>query len=182
MENFIGEIRMFAGSFAPQGWSFCDGSLLSIADNDVLYTLLGTPYGGDAHTPFGLPDLRGRLPIGQGNGSGLSPRTLGQNAGEEGHTLTVQEMAAHAHPVSASTAPASTITPGPGVMYAAVTPDNQNGVLGLYTNVAPPDVPVVQLAGQAVANAGGGQAHDNTMSTLTINYIIALQGIYPTQN
>ena len=182
MDNFLGEIRMFAGNFAPQGWNFCDGTVLSIADNSTLFTLIGTTYGGDGQTTFQLPDLRGRLPIGQGNGSGLSARTLGQSAGEEDHTLTVNEMAAHAHPAAASTVAATTITAGPSVMYGAAQGSQSAGVYGLYTTAQPPDAPVVLWSGATVGNMGGNQQHDNTMNTLTINFIIALQGIFPTQN
>ena len=182
MDNFLGEIRMFAGNFAPQGWNFCDGTLLSISNYDSLFVLIGTTYGGDGQTTFQLPDLRGRLPIGQGNGSGLSPRTLGQSLGEEGHVLTATEMAAHAHPAVVSTAAATTVTAGPSVTYGAAQGNQTAGVYGLYTTAQPPDAPAVQWSGATVGNMGGSQPHDNTMNTLTVNFIIALEGIFPSQN
>lgn len=182
MENFLGEIRMFAGNFAPQGWNFCDGTVLSISNYDALFALIGTTYGGDGQTTFQLPDLRGRLPIGQGNGPGLSPRVVGQSFGEEGHVLTTNEMAAHAHPAVASTAAATTVTAGPSVMYGAAQGNQTAGVYGLYTTAQPPDAPAVQWSGATVGSAGGSESHDNTMNTLTVNFIIALEGIFPSQN
>ncbi|MBD3756388.1 MAG: phage tail protein, partial [Gammaproteobacteria bacterium] len=110
-EPFVGEIRMFAGNFAPRGWAFCDGQLLAVSQNDALFSLLGTIYGGDGRTTFGLPDMRGRIPVHQGSGPGLSPRRLGSKSGAETETLTVNQMPSHTHFFLADKNPADLISP-----------------------------------------------------------------------
>lgn len=179
MENFIGEIRMFAGTFAPQGWLFCAGQSLDIGSNNALYSLIGTTYGGNGVSTFNLPDLRGRIPVGQGSGPGLTQRQIGQSGGEETHTLNSAEIPLHGHGVVVSGGPSSVITPGPTVLYGAVTPNGS--IQGLYTAPPPPVVTPVQMSTSAVSSAGNSQPHGNDMATLTINFIIALTGIYPTQ-
>ena len=119
-EPFVGEIRMFAGNFAPQGWAFCDGQLLSVNQNDALFSLLGTIYGGDGRTTFGLPDLRGRLPMHAGTGPGLSPQRMGSMGGQENVTLTVNEMPAHSHSANAQSVTANSNDPH-GRMLATST-------------------------------------------------------------
>lgn len=169
-EPFVGEIRMFAGNFAPRGWAFCDGQLLAVSQNDALFSLLGTIYGGDGRTTFGLPDLRGRIPLHQGTGPGLSPRRLGSKGGTEKETLTTNQLASHSHDWNANTAN-STVAAPQGKVLAGGTPRLFN--------------PVDQntdLASSTIANTGGTQPHSNLMPTLCVNFIIALVGIYPSRH
>lgn len=168
-EPFVGEVRMFAGNFAPRGWAFCDGQLLAVSQNDALFSLLGTIYGGDGRTTFGLPDLRGRIPIHPGTGPGLSPRRLGAKAGAEKVTLTVNQLPSHRHTWRASSAVAQNRSPGgnalaspTGSIYEA--PNNE-----------------VNLNTETISNVGGSQSHSNLMPFLCINFIIALFGIYPSR-
>jgi microcystin-dependent protein len=170
-EPFIGQIMLFGGNFAPKGWAFCDGSLLAIRTNTALFSILGTTYGGDGIQTFALPDLRGRAAIGAGNGPGLTPRALGETAGEENHTLISPEMPAHNHVVSvgASNNPPSAgrpigAVPAAGQFYDAAA--NAAGSLGAVT----------------CTNTGGNQAHNNMQPYLVLNYIIALQGVFPSRN
>lgn len=179
MDAFVGEIRIFAGTFAPVGWLMCDGSIQNISSYQNLFSIIGNTYGGDGQTTFGLPDLRSRAPVHMGQGSGLSNYALAQSGGAESVTLTTAQMAAHAHPASASTTAATTTTPGSSVTYGAVQTDAQHGILGLYTQLVPPDVTAVQMAPSTVGPAGAGAAHDNSMSTLPVNFIIATDGPYP---
>ena len=171
-EPFVGEIRMFAGNFAPRGWALCDGQLLAISSNDALFSLLGTIYGGDGRTTFSLPDLRGRLPIHRGSGPGLSERRLGSKGGSESETLTVNQMPHHNHDFMAThdtaigAAPSSTQTlaKADGVSPYA-SPESLN-----------------QMHGANIAAAGGSQSHTNMMPSLCLNFIIALFGIYPSRS
>lgn len=169
-EPFIGEIRLFAGNFAPQGWAFCDGQLLSISGNDALFSLIGTIYGGDGQTTFALPDLRGRIPIHAGQGPGLGNYSLGQRSGVETVTLTTNQAPPHSHQLRASGDTAGQRNP-------------QNNLLGKSTNIDlyTGDTPDVGLAPAAIGSAGGSQAHSNMMPYLGINFIIALFGIYPSR-
>ena len=162
---FIGEIRMFAGSFAPAGWAFCDGQLLPISENDALFALIGTTYGGDGQETFALPELRGRSPIHQGNN-----HVLAESGGTETVTLTVNQAAAHIHPQTATSASATDTTPT-GKVFAASTTD-------LYV----PTGPYVPLAPAAVGPSGGSQPHDNRQPYLTVSFIISLFGIFPSQS
>jgi microcystin-dependent protein len=170
-EPFVGEIRMFAGTFAPRAWAFCDGQLLAVSSNDALFSLLGTIYGGDGRTTFGLPDLRGRIPIHAGTGPGLTPRRLGDKSGTETETLAVAHLPPHHHiwqgfngaaqgqtPVDASVAsPASSLY------------DTETDNLGaMHANM--------------VGKTGGSSAHANLMPALCVNFIIALFGVYPSRN
>lgn len=173
MDQLIGEIRLFAGEYAPLGWSFCDGSLHPI-DNSSLWHLIGTTYGGDGQTTFAVPDLRGRVPVGAGQGRGLSAYTLGQGFGAESVTLTPDQAGAHSHVLQASGGMATTATPGPGVMLATtgatVRPFNDKtlatGSFGTF-NAA------------AIGVSGSGQPHENRMASVGINYIIAHEGEWP---
>ena len=169
-EPFVGEIRMFAGNFAPRGWAFCDGQLLAVSQNDALFSLLGTIYGGDGRTTFGLPDMRGRIPIHAGQGPGLSSRRLGAKSGAENVTLTTNQMPSHSHDFNVTTKPASSDSPA-GHMLADMTP------AALYTDKAPARV----VATSAIANTGGAQHHSNLQPFLCVNFIIALFGIYPSR-
>lgn len=170
-EPFVGEIRMFAGNFAPRGWAFCDGQLLAVSQNDALFSLLGTIYGGDGRTTFGLPDLRGRIPIHAGTGPGLSPRRLGSKGGEEKVTLTVNQLPSHGHgPVKASESAATERTPAGNVTAESVT--------RLYRTPAT----VSPMNASAYSNVGGSRSHTSLMPFLCIHFIIALVGIYPSRH
>lgn len=170
-EPFVGEIRMFAGNFAPRGWAFCDGQLLAVSQNDALFSLFGTIYGGDGRTTFGLPDMRGRIPLHQGSGPGLSPRRLGAKAGEENVTLTVNQLASHSHDLNASKQPANQASPMGRVLAAGV------GVR-FYRSQAQD----VDMASTMVANTGGSRSHTNLMPALCVNFIVSLFGIYPSRH
>ena len=167
---YIGEIRMFAGNFAPVGWAFCNGALIPISENDALFILIGTTYGGDGQTTFALPNLQSRLPMHQGQGSGLSNRILGEQGGVETVTLTTNQIPVHSHPPLSVSGNGNQATPQNGV-WAGVTSS-------IYTSNAP------DPAGNAFnatlgGNTGGSQPHDNMMPYLAINFIISLFGIYP---
>jgi microcystin-dependent protein len=163
---FIGEIRIFAGNFAPLGWAFCAGQILSISENDTLFNLIGTNYGGDGQTTFALPDLRGRIPVHQGSGSVLS-----QSGGVETVTLTQNQLPAHTHALTASVNNATTANAEGNVV--AQTPSYTP-----YIGGTPANTP---LAPSSVSTLGGSHPHDNMQPYICINYIIALFGIYPTQ-
>jgi microcystin-dependent protein len=167
---YIGEIRMFGGSFAPAGWAFCDGQLMPIAENDALFTLIGTTYGGDGQETFGLPNLQSRVPIHQGQGSGLQNYTIGEAAGVESVTLTTQQIPVHNHSWLASTGGGTSISPQDTV--SAAPP-----VMKLYRLGSPSD----PMAANLINPVGGSQPHENVMPYLTINYILSLFGIFPTQ-
>ncbi len=167
-EPFLGEIRMFAGNFAPQGWALCDGQLLAISQNDALFSLLGTFYGGDGRTTFGLPDLRGRVPIHTGSGPGLSARSLGAKGGEETMTVTQAQLPTHSHAMQGSSDLADSPNPEGRVVATSTTVD-------LYINEAPANT----LASDSISTIGGSQAHTNLMPFLCIHFIIALFGTFP---
>lgn len=164
-EPYVGEIRMFAGNFAPAGWMFCEGQPLPIAENETLYQLIGTQYGGDGVNNFALPDLRGRLPLHQGNGF-----LLAQSGGAEEVTLTATQIAAHPHPLLGSNNNASTTSPSSAVGATL----SIFGVLAYGT-----DAPKTNLLSSAVGIAGSGEPHTNFQPFLCISFIISLFGIYP---
>lgn len=171
---FVGEIRMFAGNFAPSGWLFCNGALVPIAENDVLFQLLGTTYGGDGQTTFGLPDLRGRVPLMQGTQSSQT-FTLGQLAGQESTTLTTQQIPSHAHYVNADGTTANSSTPAnslPGTPGAGSTPT-------YYISAA--STPST-FASQAMGGNAGGLPIPLIQPILAVNFIISQFGIFPSQN
>jgi len=172
-DPFLGEIRMFGGTFAPRNWALCDGQLLSVSQNDALFSLFGTIYGGDGRTTFGLPELRGRVPIHYGSGPGLTPRNIGTKSGAERVTLTTNELPSHPHPLQASTDIADEAGPAGNVTA-------QPSAADLYFAADPS--PSVALAGNAITNTGGSQQHDNMMPFLCINFIVALAGLYPSRN
>jgi microcystin-dependent protein len=172
-EPFVGEIRMFAGNFAPRGWAFCDGQLLAVSQNDALFSLLGTIYGGDGRTTFGLPDLRGRIPIHAGTGPGLSPRQLGSKGGTEKETITVNQLPSHSHTIRATGDTATTPNPSGNLLARTAS-------LNPYTDQ--PLVGTNDLNAATISNVGGSQSHSNTMPFLCINFIIALFGIYPSRH
>ncbi len=171
-EPFVGEIRMFAGNFAPRGWAFCDGQLLAVSQNDALFSLFGTIYGGDGRTTFGLPDMRGRLPIHAGQGPGLSTRRLGAKGGAEKVTLTVNQLPSHTHqPVRGTNEAANSTEP------ANAVPAQSTGI-----DIFAPTAPTVDFNPAAVPNVGGSGSHSNLMPYLCIHFIVALFGIYPSRN
>jgi len=174
-EPFVGEIKMFAGNFAPRGYAFCDGQLLAVSQNDALFSLYGTIYGGDGRTTFGLPDLRGRIPLHQGQGSGLSDRKLGSKGGSEKVTLTVNQLPSHPHTAMASNNPATSATLSGKVLSKGVEANDT-----FY--VGPTGVTRAALINSMVTNTGGSQSHSNLMPTLCINFIVALIGIYPSRH
>ena len=169
-EPFTGEVRMFAGNFAPMGWALCDGQLLAVSQNNALFSLLGTIYGGDGRTTYGIPDLRGRIPIHAGSGPGLTTRRLGAKGGSETVTVSVNQLPAHSHNLFASSAAATTGTATDNV--SAATTAN-----AYATSLATSQT----LNSAAVSQKGGSSSHTNLMPTLCVNFIIALYGIYPSR-
>jgi microcystin-dependent protein len=169
-QPYVGEIRIFAGNFAPAGWMFCDGQTLPISENDTLFNLIGTTYGGDGESTFQLPDLQGRIPIHQGSLQGTA-FILGEKAGVEDVTLTTQQIPTHTHPLTATNDTASQTNPGGQILsrfsqanidpYLEQTPPNQN------------------LATSSITIVGGSQPHTNFQPYLCLNYIISLFGLYP---
>lgn len=172
-EPFIAEIRVFAGNFAPRGWAFCNGQLLPIAQNTALFSLIGATYGGDGRTTTALPNLQGRAPMHPGRGPGLTARRLGERGGVETVTLTEAQMASHTHTFRGSSDPPDSRQPGGSL--AAQPAGRGAGVLYGTTNVVDQDP-------RTVGNAGGSQAHNNLQPFLAINFIIALQGLYPSRS
>lgn len=168
-DAFIGEIKMFGGNFAPRNFAFCNGQLLPISQLDALFSVLGTQYGGDGRTTFGLPELRGRLPIHMGQGPGLPDFRQASKGGSETETISLNEMPAHGHTPRVSSAPGGTATPVGGV--PAVAPVSA-------FSAATPDT---DLAPAIDATTGGGAAHNNVMPFLCVNFIIALVGEFPSQ-
>ena len=166
-EPFLSEIRIMSFGFAPKGWALCNGQLLPINQNQALFSLLGTTFGGDGRVNFALPNLQGNVPIHVGNG-----HTLGERGGEQAHTLSIAELPQHVHALNATTAVATTNIPGNTVVTAQSTAAN------LYA--AASNLVAMSLA--AVANVGGSQAHLNMQPFLTLSFCIALQGIFPSQN
>ena len=165
-QPYVGEIRMFAGNFNPAGWEFCEGQLLPISENETLFQLIGTTYGGDGESTFALPDLRGRIPIHQGNGF-----ILAETGGAEEITLTVNQIPAHTHAVL-----------GTNNLASGTAPNNQQVVAGsTEANVTPygTDAPKANLSPQSVSSVGGSQPHTNFQPYLCINYIISKFGIFP---
>jgi microcystin-dependent protein len=169
VDPFVAEIRIFPFNFAPKGWAFCDGQLLPISQNTALFSLLGTTYGGNGKSNFALPDLQGRAPMHPGQGPGLSLHDLGETGGSETVTLLESEIPAHSHAVQAVNAPGNVKIPGPAVNLARANGGN------VYAN--PNNL--VFLAGEALAPAGGDQPHNNLQPYLTLNFNIAMQGVFP---
>ena len=201
MDTFIGQIIMFAGNFAPRDWAFCDGQLLQISENQSLYSILGTTYGGDGRTTFGLPDFRGRVPIGQGQGNGLTSRRMGEQIGIEDITLSTAQMPIHSH-AAETTISGSSVT-------AKLKASSEEGTTNVPLNnylAQPADVgrsPVnmyessadIEMASDAIEidlsavtantttdDTGGNSAHNNIQPSLVMNYIICMNGVYPSRN
>jgi microcystin-dependent protein len=180
-QPYLGEIKLFAGNFAIAGWAFCNGQILSIAQNDILFQLIGTTYGGNGTTTFALPDLRGRVVVGQGQGASLTNRTIGESFGTENVTLSLPQLPSHTHPAVgydiASTSPSPS-----GLALARPEPANptQNGLWYLDANVGAPNV--ADLPADTIGFAGGNQPHYNMAPFLAVNYIISLFGVFPSRN
>jgi microcystin-dependent protein len=166
---YVGEIRIFAGNFAPLDWHFCDGSLLPISEYDTLYNLIGTTYGGDGQTTFALPNLQSRIPVHQGTDNVGNVYVIGQSFGAESVTLTTNQLPAHTHALQANSGTGTQSSPS-GATYAVSS-------LQMFSSAAPSTA----LNSQALATVGGGQPHDNRIPFLAVNFIIALFGIYPSQ-
>ncbi|MDQ7083907.1 MAG: tail fiber protein [Sulfurovum sp.] len=182
MEPFIGQIMTVGFNFAPRGWAFCDGQLLAISQNQALFSLLGTIYGGDGRTTFALPDLRGRVATHQGTGPGLSPMPQGQRGGAERVTLEAATIPSHTHAVSLSVSSeiGTTATPSTATVLAkGIVQDGRTklGDANIYSEASNETMNSVNIA-----NTGGTQSHENRQPYLAINYIIALQGTYPSRN
>ncbi|MCQ4166073.1 phage tail protein [Tahibacter harae] len=167
-EPFLAEVRIFSFVFAPKGWALCNGQLLPINQNQALFSLLGTTYGGDGRVNFALPDLRGRVPVYVGGGTGF---TLGERGGEQAHTLTASETPQHTHVMVSTSVGATTNVPTGSTILATVSSSLYNAPGGALTTLHP----------QSVTNIGGSQAHLNMMPFLTLSFCIALQGIFPSQ-
>lgn len=170
-DPFVGEIRLFGFPRVPDGWLACNGQIISIANYDVLYSLIGTAYGGDGLQTFGLPDLRGRVPISSGQGTGLPNYVIGQPAGEEQHTLRDLEMPSHSHALVSSTDTANVSVPAPNVHLATAS----TGTLYAPSANAPP----YAVMAPSVGLTGNNLAHNNMMPTLVGNFCIAYNGVYP---
>ncbi len=175
MTPFIGMVTIFAGNFAPRGWALCDGQLLPIANYSALFSILGTTYGGDGVSTFALPDLRGRAPIHAGTGSGLSSRKLGSKGGSETVTLTSKQIPPHTHTLSGSNSAGDNPLVANNVMATSGTTVPPAGPYSAATPNSP-------MNANAISSTGGGQSHNNMQPFLTLNYIIALEGVYPSRN
>jgi len=176
MEGYIAEIRLFAGNFAPRGWAFCQGQILSINSNTALFSLLGTTYGGNGQTTFALPDLRGRTAVGPGQGPGLPAVNLGEVSGEPTHSLIITEMPAHNHQAQAqgNSSAGDSSSPNGNTWATSTTRDN------IYINAAPNGPMAANTV--TIGIAGNSQPHNNMQPYLGMNYIICMEGIYPSRN
>lgn len=163
MAPYVGEIRIFAGNFAPAGWAFCEGQQLAIAENETLFNLIGTTYGGDGESTFALPDLRGRLAAHQGNGL-----ILAETFGAEDVTLSMNQIPSHGHPLLATTAPGTSANPTENVLASPPS-----------TTMYIRDTPGTTLPATTVSGVGGSQPHDNRMPSIAVHHIISLYGVFP---
>jgi microcystin-dependent protein len=176
MDPFLAEIRIFPFNFAPKGWAFCDGQILPLSQNTALFSLLGTTYGGDGKSNFALPNLQGRAPMHPGQGPGLSLHDLGEAAGSDTVTLLSSEIPGHSHAFNADNNAATVASPAGGAYAQGQWSSGQNsGVVAMYTGAAPNTT----LSPNAIGLNTGGQPHNNLMPYLTLNFCIALQGVYP---
>jgi microcystin-dependent protein len=178
-DQFVGEIRLFPYNFAPRDWAICQGQLLPISQNPALFSLLGTNYGGNGTSNFGLPDLRDRVPIHWGNGAGLTPIVIGETGGEASVTLQTNELPPHNHPMGALAASATAIAPAAGA-YPAEGHGQGRGAYKIRTFA--PSGTATSLLPTAVGPAGSGQPHNNLQPSLAMNWFIALTGIFPARN
>lgn len=169
-QAYIGEIRLFAGIFAPRNWAFCYGQKVGADENAALFSLIGSTYGGDGHTFFELPDFRGRIPVHQGQGAGLAIKPIGARYGKERVTLALFQLPNHTHPLFASTSEANTDSPVQTVLAKEA----------IYRDYDPSDIQ--NLNHQAIRTAGGGRSHYNMMPCMALSFIIALKGIFPSRD
>jgi microcystin-dependent protein len=178
MEGYLAEIKMFGGNFAPRNWAYCQGQLLAIAQNQALFSLLGTTYGGDGRTTFGLPDMRGRASVGSGRGPGLTDRRIGQKLGTETNTLNQTQLPTHNHSAQLRAESAAGTSGNPT--------GNLLGVVTTEADIYAPPVPAeeVDMSSDAIVvnNSGGGQPVNNMQPSLVLNYIICTNGLYPSRN
>lgn len=174
---FIGQIMIFAGNFAPEGWALCNGQLLSVAENEELFNVIGTTYGGDSVSTFGVPDLRGRVPIGQGQGPGLSPYQIGQTVGAESVGLGTAQLPPHGHVVSAVDGPGNSSIPNNNAMLSGLGGQAASGEF--QTPAYAPPGSETELHRVCVGMSGGSQPHDNRQPFLVFNFCIALSGANP---
>ena len=172
-EPFLGVIRMFGGNFAPRGWAFCDGQILPINQNQALFSILGTTYGGDGRTTFGLPDLRGRVPIHQGTGPGLSQKRIGQRSGTETNILSVENLPSHSHTINAVLEDGNQSSPTGNLPAGTKLLDQE------YSDAAAANT---TMNATMVNSTGNNQEVNNMQPYLTVTYIIALQGVFPSRN
>lgn len=177
-DNYIGEIRIFAGNYTPMQWAMCNGQSMNLQQNQALFSLIGTTFGGDGVNTFNLPDLRGRVVMGQGQGTGLTNRVLGQTGGTETVTLTEAQTPAHTHNFQVSVAPAPATTSPANAYFGK----SSNSTTVLYTPNNATNLKKLVLDAATVNYAGGNQAHSNTMPCQVLTYIIALMGTYPTRD
>jgi len=201
MEPFIGQIIMFAGNFAPRDWAFCDGELLPISQNQSLYSILGTTYGGDGRTTFGLPDFRGRVPIGQGQGNGLTSRIMGEQIGIEDITLSTAQMPIHSHAAETTISGSSVTAKLKASSAEGTTNVPLNNYLAKPSNIGLQSINMydssadIEMASDAIEidlsavtantttdDTGGNSAHNNIQPSLVMNYIICMNGVYPPRN
>jgi microcystin-dependent protein len=179
MQPFLGQITLFPCNFAPKGWALCEGQLIAIAQNTALFSLLGTYYGGDGIRTFALPDLRGRVPIGQGQGPGLSQYDLGSVQGQEIVVLSSSQSPAHTHPFPAFAAPATTNAPSGALPAEGHGAGRAGGNVNTYAPLQ--NATATKLASGQVGVAGGNQPHNNLQPYLTLNWCIALEGVFPSR-
>lgn len=170
-EPLLGSIMLFAGNFPPRGWAFCNGQLLPISQNSALFSIIGTLYGGDGRTTFGLPDLRGRAPVGAGQGPGLSNYSIGSRVGSETTTLTAANLPSHSHTLNGSSSPGTSSSPNGNVPAV-----NRDGILHYGTQAD------ATMSSASIANTGGNQPFNNIQPVLGMHYCIALQGIFPSRS
>jgi len=178
-EALIGDISTFAGNFAPRGWAFCQGQILAIASNTALFSILGTTYGGNGQTTFALPNLQGRVPLGFGTGAGLSPYSLGEQAGSPTVTLLSTEMPQHTHTMRAVTVNGDTNTVSGSQLAKGFKGSLASGANAKYYSA---QAPATNMSPFATSIAGGSQPHENMMPYLAINFIICMQGVFPARN
>ena len=179
-QPYVGQVIMFGGTFAPAGWMTCSGQLLPISEYETLFNLIGTTYGGDGQSTFGLPDLQGRVPIHNGQGNGLSAYVIGQKAGTETVTLTTQQIPSHNHLIGIPSSGANQSVPSSATILANET-TNAPGTGNAYTYAAGGG-PQTAMVGSSIASAGGSQPHNNIQPVIAVTYCISLFGVYPSQN
>jgi microcystin-dependent protein len=175
---YLGELRLFGGSYAPRNWALANGQSMSIAQNAALFSLYGTTYGGDGNTSFNLPNLQGRVALSQGTGPGLTPRTIGEAGGSEQVTLSQANLPVHNHSVNATSQTATTSSPGSSVLPGVVTGHTPQ----LYIKPGAQALNIAPMASNSITSIGGSAPHDNMAPCLVISYIVALSGIFPTRN